>query len=637
MTLHLCAAALRPSTFDPEARTIEAIVSTGASVARAGYTEVLDLRGADLSRFIGAPVLDGHRRDTTRDQLGVIDAARMTPDGLLVTIRFRESTGAAQVMQDVASGTLRGLSIGYSIEQTREVKDGTKRRRTTIRWTPIEVSIVPVPADPGAHFRTGANPMPTPEDDVQVLTRAKANAQIRSIAELAGIERAWTDARIDAEDMPDTARELAFAAMAQRQASTRTRTTAQVTFDHNDPAVFATRAGEALFARMHPDREIGAPARQFAGMRLPDLPRESARRHGIAVEGLSDAQVFTRAGTMVTGDLAGILGDSAGRSLRVAYDQAPSGLRPSARAAAAPGAGRRGIPDGQRVRTAEHECPVDLRVDHPLHPADADQRRSGRAGRLQPPHGHRRARIREYASTTPQGTLAWLIEQYLASPKYRNLSDSRKRSIRGELDWLRGVAGDLPFAKFGTRHVEALMGKKTGPTAANTVKKNLSMLFNFAIKREMGVTFNPARFADRRKENADGYHTWTDQEIVRFKDQHPTGSKARLAMMLFLWTGASRQDVAAMGWRNVQGDRITYRRGKTGIGADLPIHEELALELADVPRDQFLFVTHGKGLAYKPSTLGNWFKDQCRAAGNPLCSAHGLRKSLATLMANAGK
>lgn len=248
-------------------------------------------------------------------------------------------------------------------------------------------------------------------------------------------------------------------------------------------------------------------------------------------------------------------------------------------------------------------------------------------------------------STTPQGTLAWLIEQYLASPKFHNLSDSRKRSIRGELDWLRTVegagnlpAGDLPFTRLGTRHVEALMGMKTGPTAANTVKKNLSMLFNFAIKREMGITFNPARFADRRKENADGYYTWTDQDIARFKDRHPTGSKPRLALMLFLWTGASRQDVAAMGWGNVQGDRISYRRGKTGVGADLPIHPELAAELAQVPRDQFLFVTHGNGLAYKPTTLGNWFKDQCTAAGtDPRCSAHGLRKSLATLMANAGK
>ena len=330
MSLHLRAAAMRPSTFDPDARTIEAIVSTGAPVVRPGYTEVLDLRGVDLSRLVGAPVLDGHQSATTRDQLGVSEAARMTPAGLLVVIRFRESTPTAQVMQDVANGTLRGLSIGYTIEKTTESKNAKGRVRTATAWTPIEVSIVPVPADPGAHFRTGAN-MPTPEDDVQVLTRAETNAQIRSVAELAGMDRAWADAQIDAEVTPDAAREAAFTAMATRQASTRTRTTAQITFDHNDPTVFAARAGEALYARMNPVHEISAPARQYANMRMPDLVREAARRHGVAVQGLSDAQVFTRAGTMVTGDLAGILGDSAGRSLRQAYEAAPSGIRPAAR------------------------------------------------------------------------------------------------------------------------------------------------------------------------------------------------------------------------------------------------------------------------------------------------------------------
>ncbi|WP_241699979.1 HK97 family phage prohead protease [Tabrizicola fusiformis] len=189
---------MRPATFNAEARTIEAIVSTGAAVARPGYTEVLDLRGVDLARLVGAPVLDGRRRDTTRDQLGMIEAARMTSEGLLVVIRFRESTQAQAVMTDVANGTLRGLSIGYTIEQTREAKDGTKRVRTATRWTPIEVSIVPVPADPGAHFRNGEVTMPTTENEVQVQTRAEMNTEIRSIAELAGLDRAWTDAQIDA-------------------------------------------------------------------------------------------------------------------------------------------------------------------------------------------------------------------------------------------------------------------------------------------------------------------------------------------------------------------------------------------------------------------------------------------------------
>ena len=72
--------------------------------------------------------------------------------------------------------------------------------------------------------------------------------------------------------------------------------------------------------------------------------------------------------------------------------------------------------------------------------------------------------------------MSWLIEQYLGGLRYKNLSDSRKRSIRGELDWLRDIAGKYHFARLEVKHIEALMAKKDGPVAANTVKKNLSML-----------------------------------------------------------------------------------------------------------------------------------------------------------------
>ena len=87
MSLHLRAAAMRPSTFDPDARTIEAIVLTGAPVVRPGYTEVLDLRGVDLSRLVNAPVLDGHQSATTRDQLGRMCTGR-TPRSASASTRL---------------------------------------------------------------------------------------------------------------------------------------------------------------------------------------------------------------------------------------------------------------------------------------------------------------------------------------------------------------------------------------------------------------------------------------------------------------------------------------------------------------------------------------------------------------------
>jgi phage head maturation protease len=122
MTIHLRSAIPTPKTLDPEARTVEAIVSTGADVQRGGFVERLDLAGADLSRLIGAPVLDAHRASSTRDQLGVIEAAEVRPEGLWVRLRFRNNEAARAVLTDIADGTIRGLSIGYTVESWKELQ-----------------------------------------------------------------------------------------------------------------------------------------------------------------------------------------------------------------------------------------------------------------------------------------------------------------------------------------------------------------------------------------------------------------------------------------------------------------------------------------------------------------------------------
>ncbi|WP_375551796.1 tyrosine-type recombinase/integrase [Rhodophyticola porphyridii] len=189
------------------------------------------------------------------------------------------------------------------------------------------------------------------------------------------------------------------------------------------------------------------------------------------------------------------------------------------------------------------------------------------------------------SSTALAGTLAWLIEQYLRSLRFQNLSDSRKRTIRLELDWLRKEAGKYHFERLEVRHVEALMSKKKGPTAANTVKKNLSMLFNFAAKKLSYTGPNPARHAERMKTNPDGFHTWTEAEVNRFLERHGPGTKARLVMLLALNTGMARQDLARVGRQHIKGGRIAYRRHKTAVAADMPILPELAEELRHVPKE----------------------------------------------------
>ncbi|SIT83526.1 prohead protease/major capsid protein fusion protein [Pontibaca methylaminivorans] len=337
MTIHLRAVTPHPATLDPQARTIEAIVSTGAETARPGYIERLDLRGADLSRLIGGPVLDAHRASSTRDQLGVIDAAEVRREGLWVRIRFRSNEAAQAVLADIGDGTLRGLSIGYSVAEWKEARDGDRRIRTATRWTPLEVSIVPVPADPGAHFRHGGNQMDTQEQTAERpaetarQTRAQANAEIRTIAETAGLSRAWADEQIDADATPEDARAAAFEAMRTRSVQATTRTTrAEIAFDHTDPTVTAARAGEALYARAHPGHTLSDAARPFAYMTTVDLARDCLRRVGVSMTGAATETLITRA-LHTTSDFPLILGDAVGRELRRAYQAAPSGIRQLAR------------------------------------------------------------------------------------------------------------------------------------------------------------------------------------------------------------------------------------------------------------------------------------------------------------------
>ena len=169
------------------------------------------------------------------------------------------------------------------------------------------------------------------------------------------------------------------------------------------------------------------------------------------------------------------------------------------------------------------------------------------------------------------GTVGYLIEAYLASTAFRNLADRTRADKRWRQDWIKEAIGSARYASIQPRHIEALMSKKGGPAAANRLKKDLSQLFRFAAKRFGYQGQNPAALADTHKERSEGYHTWTDDEIEVFRAKFPTGTKARLALEIFLGTGGARQDAATLTRANIRGARLFYRRGKTGQEVDLPI------------------------------------------------------------------
>jgi integrase len=103
-----------------------------------------------------------------------------------------------------------------------------------------------------------------------------------------------------------------------------------------------------------------------------------------------------------------------------------------------------------------------------------------------------------------------------------------------------------------------------------------------------------------------------------------------------LYTGQRRSDIVRMGWQHVRDGKISVRQEKTGASLLIPIAPELAAALAPVPRTNMTFLLTERGAPFTSAGFGNWMRDRCDEAGLPQCSAHGLRKLMATRLTNAG-
>lgn len=134
-------------------RTVELTFSSEIAVEQFNwdigrYMEVLDHSPAsvDLSRLqSAAPLLMDHNRT---DQVGVVESAEVKDKRGHAVVRFGNSTRASEIFQDVKDGIRRLVSVGYRVHKlvTEKIENEVETLRA-MRWTPMEISIVSIPAD----------------------------------------------------------------------------------------------------------------------------------------------------------------------------------------------------------------------------------------------------------------------------------------------------------------------------------------------------------------------------------------------------------------------------------------------------------------------------------------------------------
>jgi integrase len=240
------------------------------------------------------------------------------------------------------------------------------------------------------------------------------------------------------------------------------------------------------------------------------------------------------------------------------------------------------------------------------------------------------------ASRTAPGTINALAISIYASAEWSQLAPTTQSSRRNIIEAMRRDYGAFRVATLEQSHVRTMRDKKRDtPCAANNFIKVLRWMMAFAIERNLRRD-NPVIGVKPLRIESDGFHTWTEDEVVQFESHWPVGSKQRTAFDLLIYTLQRSGDVRQMGRQHVRQARLHVVQDKTGARLSLPIVEPLAASLDTVPADQLQFVVTAYGQPFTAKGFSNWFSSACRHAGLPHCSAHGLRKCGATRLADAG-
>ncbi len=233
-------------------------------------------------------------------------------------------------------------------------------------------------------------------------------------------------------------------------------------------------------------------------------------------------------------------------------------------------------------------------------------------------------------------TLRALIAAYERSPEWAAL---KPRTVKGRLIALRPLAsiGQLRVTEWRRRDIMLLrdaIAMARGPAAGNVFARSVSTLFAWARDRGW-IEHNPA---DRIKALPGGaFPTWTEADLAHAL--RTFSEPARRAIVLAVHTGQRRGDLTQLRWSNIAGGVLRLRQEKTGAALALPIHPNLARELAAWRAQSTceFILTHADGSPLGGDRLTMLILRERRAAGmRESLNMHGLRKLAAVRLADAG-
>jgi hypothetical protein len=349
-----------PETIDVEKRTVEMVFTTDAPARMwrwkgwdiEEFNEVLsmDKSAVRMQRMqSGAPLLNAHQRWDMNSQIGVVEKAWLSGNELRGLVRFSSRADVEPLFQDVKDGIIRNGSVGYRVHKYQDVTEDPDAKIKTLKavdWEPVEMSLVPVGADPNAGIRADCDisrksgpefneceieikalneqedemgkenegqegaATPAPAVDQKAIADAATKAErqrvkeIRAAVKAAKLGEEVATELIDGEKTADAARAHILDLLEKQNAETETRAiNSSVTVGETGREAFIRDAGDWLMIRAGlsamMEKSLGRKLNpgEFRGMSLFDLARESLIMSGVRIRGTDRMTLVGRAFT----------------------------------------------------------------------------------------------------------------------------------------------------------------------------------------------------------------------------------------------------------------------------------------------------------------------------------------------------
>ncbi len=356
---------IRKDNITTDARVIRVSFSSEQPVTRRSaygepWVETLGhaAEEVNLSRLnTSAPVLYNHQRGDNQSRIGVVERAWVENGRGYADLRISRRAEVTGIWQDIADGILRNVSVAYQIDSKTlaEKRNNEPDLYRVTNWTPIEISLVDIPADHTVGIGRSLELQPPKQEDNMLNNQTEEIIESREIPPLApatiDVESIRRETLLQEEQRRSEVRsvfkpfqiagsrgidELLIRCLDDTKMNERQAKDLLLNHlgTHNEPKAkessiqvgesesekFRKYAGEAIAFRAGLADSNTKPTELY-GYSLLELARKSLEIKGVSTSSLDKREIVARAFTHSSSDFPILLSNNAHKSMLKGYSE----------------------------------------------------------------------------------------------------------------------------------------------------------------------------------------------------------------------------------------------------------------------------------------------------------------------------